>query len=335
MALSGLKFNLFAEVKPYLRLRKELVSYLSKHPNEWPKFQEIFTLTVDKIYADILELERTNIDKYESDIYRLKKIFEKRYRRYFLYGEYMRWCLNKPFGYSGDFKIIDNIYQNEVRTTGFDGLCDSWFQQLAASKAVRARKEDFKKMILDFAKKFRGQEMRIMNLASGPAREIKELLEIDNNKELFSQTTFDCYDFNVEAINYAKQLLKNPDRIVFFKKNALRLAFKKNIEDEIACKYDLIYSTGLFDYLGERVAIRLVNNLRKILKAGGIMLISNARDKYSNSSSTWMEWIGEWFLIYRNDAEFERIFLNAGFPKKQIQVISQESKVMQYCIVRR
>ena len=47
---------------------------------------------------------------------------------------------------------------------------------MSASKATRERKEDFKKIILDFVKEHKGCNIRIMDLASGPAREIKELL---------------------------------------------------------------------------------------------------------------------------------------------------------------
>lgn len=325
--------NIFSRIKNYRKLSKEIQRVLLKNPDDAPKFQEIFNLTVDRIYQDIMDFERENIEKFESDVYRLKKIFEKRYRRYFLYGEYIKWCVEKPFGYSGDCKIIDDIYKNQVRTSGFDRLWDNWFQQLAASIAVRERKEDLKRIILNFVKEHRGEDIRIMNLASGPAREIKELIDT-NSDNLFSRVIFDCYDFEIRAINYAKQLLNGVVNINFFPKNAIRLALKKDIKKEIPQGYNLIYSAGLFDYLDERVAVRLVNNLKKLLKQDGIMVISNFRDKYSNSSSMWMEWIGEWYLVYRTEAEFEQIFLNGGFSSKNIQIIPQHSKVMQYCLTR-
>jgi hypothetical protein len=263
-------------------------------------------------------------------VYKLKKIFEERYRPYFLYGEYPKWSYEKPFGYPGDFKIIDDIYQNQLRTIGFDRLYDNYFQQLTAAKAIRERKEDFKKIILDFVKKHGNRNIRIMNLASGPAREIKELID-GNSNNLFSRVIFDCYDFEIRAIDYAKRLLNGVVNVNFFPKNAIRLALKKDIKQEIPQDYDLIYSTGLFDYLDERVAVRLVGNLKKLLKKDGIMIISNATDKYNNSSAGWMEWVADWYLIYRTEPEFKKIFIDAGFPPDDIQIIVQNSKVMQYC----
>ena len=113
---------------------------------------------------------------------------------YFTYKIYSFW------------KIIDNIYKNHPHTTGFDRLWDNYFQQLTAPRAIRERKEDFKEIILNFVKEHKNKNIRIMNLASGPAREIKELLEADSAK-LFSKAIFDCYDFEPKAIDYAKKLL--------------------------------------------------------------------------------------------------------------------------------
>jgi len=326
--------NIFSRIKNYRKLSAEIQEVLLKNPADSPKFQEIFNLTVDRIYQDILEFERQNITNFESDVYKLRRVFEKRYRQYFLYGEYVNWVAKKPFGYAGDFKIIDDIYKNQVQSVGFDSLWDNWFQQLTASKAVRERKDDFKKIIFDFVKERKNQDIRIMNLASGPAREIKELLEEDKDN-LFSRVTFDCYDFDIRALNYARELLNQPQSVNFFQKNAVRMALKKDITTEIPYKYDLIYSTGLFDYFDENIATRLVGNLKRIVKDEGVIFISNFRDKYSNPSSIWMEWIGEWYLIYRTEEDFSKIFLNAGFLPRQIKIIIQDSKVMQYCFVKK
>lgn len=324
---------IFSWVKDYIRLHRELRARLSKFPDDWHKYQNIFNATLDKVYADILEFEKENINKSEAKIYKLKKIFERRYQKYFLEGEYIRWSFQKPYGYAGDFKIIDDIYQNLPQAGGLTRLWDNWFLQLATCVSVRERKEDFKKIISDFVKKQNRKNIRIMSLASGPAREIKELLETDSQK-LFAEVTFDCYDLDMHALEYARQLINNRTNVNFFQKNAIRMAFKKNITEEIPAQYGLIYSTGLFDYLDENMAIKLVKNLIKLLRPDGIMAISNARDKYSNSSASWMEWVVDWFLIYRTQDEFKKIFLDAGIPEKRIKIIpQQQSKVMQYCIV--
>lgn len=325
--------SLFSEVKDYIKLSRDLKAHLSKHPDDWPKFQKTFNLNLDKLYDDILQFERENIYKSEPKVYRLKKIFEKRYRKYFLYGEFIKWSFDKPYGYAGDFKIIDDIYQNQPRTVGFNRLWDNYFQQLAAPKAIRERKKYLKNILFDFVKAHRDKNIRIMSLASGPAREIKELLESDTDK-LFSKVIFDCYDFDERAIDYAKRLLGNNTNVNFFQKNAIRLALKRDIKEDILQDYNLIYSTGLFDYLDERLAVKLISNLKRTLKKDSVMVISNAVDKYNNPSAGWMEWVADWYLVYRSEDEFRSLFLNAGFSPDDLQIKLQYSKVMQCCLAR-
>lgn len=333
--MSSTKLTLFSNVKSYINLSKKMQIHLSKYPDDWSRFQKIFNSAVDKIYQDILEFERKNIERFESKVYRLKKIFEKRYRRYFLYGEFISWSFKKPYGYAGDFKIIDDIYQNKPRTTGFERLWDNYFQQLDISKATRERKDNFKKIIVDFVKKRKNSNCRIMDLASGPARIIKELLDADSHN-LFSNVIFDCYDFDIRAINHAKKLLNNANNVNFIQKNAIRLALMKDIKKEIPWNYDVIYCAGLFDYLDERTAIRLVGNLKRLIKKNGIfiLLISNISHKCNNPSASWMEWVADWNLIYRTGTEFKKIFLDARFSPENLQIIQQDSKIMQYCLVK-
>jgi hypothetical protein len=309
--------DLFLKIENFLDLWKEAYEVLSKHPDDWIIYQDEFNFTLDSISRDIIEFEKENINKDELKVYKAKKIFEEKYRKYFLCGEYIKWCFEKPFGYAGDFKIIDEIYKNQPTTTGFDRLWDNYFQQLSAVKAVRDRKEDFKKYILDFIKRSKTSILRIMNLGSGPAREIKELLDEDKDG-LFNNVIFDCYDFDERAIDYAKKLLNNPKNVNFFQKNVIRLALKKDIETEIPYKYDLIYSAGLFDYFDERVAIRLVDNLKKLLNVKGAMIISNFGDRYDNPTVGWMEWVASWYIIHRSKNEFEKIFLNNDFSNMTI-----------------
>ncbi len=99
-------------------------------------------------------------------------------------GKYLEHSLNKPYGYAGDFEIIDMIYQNAPRSLGFARLYDNYFQMSTISIAVRNRKEDFKAIILDQLKKNRDKKLRILDLASGPCRDISEVVGFGNRVQL-------------------------------------------------------------------------------------------------------------------------------------------------------
>lgn len=325
------KSTIFSEVKKYLSLRNSLNDYLLKNPQDWIKFQNNFNVSLDKLYSDIVIYEKENIIKNENSIYRGKQIFQKRYRKYFVCGEFIKWSLEKPHGYAGDFKIIEDIYRNSSNTQGFDRLWDNYFQQLTISNAIRSRKDDIKKIILESIKGHNKNEIRIMNLASGPAKEVIELL--DNYGHL-SDVIFDCYDFDINSINYARNLLKDRKNVNFFEKNAIRLALKKEITQEIPYQYDLIYSTGLFDYLDVRVGARLVSNLKRLIKPDGLLVIANVTEKYNNPSAGWMEWVADWYLIYRTKKEFLDLFIKGGYKREKLEIKTISDNVIQYCFAR-
>lgn len=323
--------SLRTKLKLYKKKAREIENYLSKRPEEWGKFQSEFNSEVNSVFRDIMNFERENYaNGQEEKVYKLKRIFVERSRALFSNGIYGPWSIRKPFGYAGDFKIIDDIYKNNPTTTGFDRLFDNYFQMSAISVAVRNRKEDFKRLVTNFIKDKRSRKLKIMDLASGPCRDVKEILCSDS--ALCKNVIFDCYDADERAINYAKELLFSYPRVNFFKINAVKIALNKNINSIIDKRYDFIYSTGLFDYFSERVCIGLVGNLKKILNSDGVMAIANVKDKYSNPSVHYMEWAGDWNLVYRDEEEFKNIFIEAGFKKNELKIEYEQQGIIQYII---
>lgn len=332
VSLAATENSIRKTIKHYKKRAQEIEFYLTVNPKEWGRFQAEFNSELNGVFRNIMDFEKANLAKcYDNKVYKLKRLFINRIRAMFLRGECISWSFRKPFGYAGDFKIIDMIYLNNPETTGFDRLFDNYFQMSSIAVAVRNRKEDFKRMILNLIKERNGQKIRIMDLASGPCREIKDILSVDSS--LFKNVSLDCYENDNNAIEYAKDLLSGYNcGINFSKENAVRIALKKDIHCLIDKKYDFIYSTGLFDYFEEKIAIRLIQNLKKLLKPEGVLAISDVRDKYSNPSIHFMEWVGDWNLIYRDDDSFRRIFVEAGFKENELDFKYEQQGILQYII---
>lgn len=317
-------------IRSYLTRSFEIQRALQEDPEKWPEFQEEFDTAIYSISADFLQFELEHRDQ-EERIYRTKRLFERYYRGYFLHGEYVPWSYKKPYGYPGDFKIIDEIYGGRPKTTGYDRLFDEHFLKMHASVATRNRKEDFKKIILHLLEE-RREPIRLMDLGSGPCREIKELFQEYPSK--MSRARVDCYDFDENAICYARELLNGIPNVNFFRKNAFRMALRKDLKSDIGYEYDLIFSTGLFDYLDTRIATKLLAALKTTLREGGLIAVSNYRDKQSNPSAYLMEWVAEWNLVYRTEEEFRGLFLSADFGEEQLATVYEPQKIMQYCLAR-
>lgn len=334
MNITATETSIRNTIRRYTKRAQEIEFYLTVNPREWGRFQAEFNSELNRVFSNIMDFEKMNLGKNREDkVYKLKRLFVNRIRHMFLRGELSVSSFNKPYGYAGDHKIIDAIYLNNPTTIGFDRLFDNYFQMSSIAIAVRNRKEDFKRMITDFISKRGGEKLRIMDLASGPCREIKDILSMDGS--LLKNITIDCYENDARAIEYAKVLLANhASNINFIRENAIRIALKKDINSFIVQKYDFIYSTGLFDYFVDKIAFRLVHNLRKLLNPGGVLVISDVRDKYSNPTIHFMEWVGDWNLVYRDDDSFRRIFLDAGFKEKELNYQYEQQGILQYIIAR-
>ena len=329
--LKDIQATLRSRIKQYLMRTEEVEEYLRFHPNEWGKFQNEFNSEVNAVFRDIMNFEKDSIAAGSGDrIDKLKKLFVNRIRKIFIKGTYIGWSLSKPYGYAGDFKIIDDIYRNNPDTEGFDRLFDNYYQMSSICVAVRNRKDDFKRAINDFISKRKQEPIRVMSLACGSARDLKEILLSNPSSDLEKKVIFDCYDHDQRAIDYASELLVGYKNINFIRKNAFRIAATKSEEFKQGIKYDFIYSTGLFDYFTHKVSSKLVKNLKKLLNKDGILAISNVRDKYSNPSVHFMEWVGDWNLVYRSDDEFKKVFLDGGFRENELEIMYEQQGIMQY-----
>jgi len=335
LGLSTIQTTLRNRIKLYLKRAREVEEYLRVHPNEWGRFQNEFNSEVNAIFRDIMDFEKINVAIGNRDkIAKLKKLFINRIRKIFMKGVYIEWSLRKPYGYAGDFKIIDDIYKNNPDTKGFDRLFDNYYQMSSICVAVRNRKEDFKRAINDFINQRKQEPIKIMSLACGSARDLKEILSSNPSPVSKKQVFFDCYDHDQRAIDFASELLGKYSNVKLAKRNAFRIAAAKSLESKHGVKYDFIYATGLFDYFTYKVSAKLISNLRKLLNKNGVLAISNVRDKYSNPSVHFMEWVGDWNLVYRSDDEFKRMFLDGGFREDELEIRYEQQGIMQYIFAR-
>ncbi len=329
--LKSQETSLLAKIKKYRIVSRGIKKHLDQHPNDWGRYQSVFNQEINAIFRNLMIFEQERLaNGDEASVYKLRRMFVNRLRPEFLYGEHIRWSLEKPYGYAGDYKIIDDMYRNDPKTIGFDRLFDNYSQMSPAANAIRNRKRDIKKFISTVFKSHKEKPLKIMNLASGPCRDVKELL--DEIAPAAGDIAIDCFDQDQGAIDYAKDLLGEHSQIVtFYRENAVRIAFKKEAPK---AQYDLIFSLGLFDYLDERIACRLVAALRQSLKKGGRLFIANFGEKYQNPSFYFLEWVGEWRLIYRSIEAFKKIFLLAGFSDKDLKIESEQQGIIHYVVAK-
>jgi len=230
----------------------------------------------------------------------------------FLWGTLIGFGFLRPHGYSGDFEIIDRIHQKFVSS---DPRCCRWdvyFHQLMAPQAVRNRKELFKSLVQKLSQ--RVKPVSILNLGSGPCRDVAEFLDTNPH----SGVHFTCVDHDIDAIRYAKKVCaKYTDNVEFVRANVIR--------DRLQGQYDLVWSAGVADYLSDRLFIALLERALTAVAPGGELIVGNFSDR--NPSRDHMEVLGRWYLRHRSRDELTSLGVTACGSTRHLSVDSEPTGV--------
>ena len=212
----------------------------------------------------------------------------------------------KPYGYPGDYTLIHNIYKEYVNPDSKYTNWDRFFQDQAGAHAVRNRKAYFLARCAEID--IPGErEKRVLILGSGPATDVHDYLK--NHPE--SNIKFDLVDFDQNAIDFAKSQNQDFDDVIsYIKINVLR--YKPNHW------YDLIWSSGLFDYFKDKHFVYMINKYYKYLNEEGEFIIGN----FSNNNPTrrLMEVLSDWYLNHRSKYDLLRMALEAEMKEEQVEI---------------
>ena len=226
----------------------------------------------------------------------------------FMHNTIQGYGVRKPFGYSGDFLMIDKIYTFYKSNIPKYRVWDDYFHLQAAPKAVRNRKDYFKNVL--FKKLDASEKLDLLNVASGPARDLFEVYNNLNGKKQNLSTT--CVEMDKNAMEYAQKLNEEHLKYIHFEQNNV---FRFQTEK----KFDLIWSAGLFDYFNDRAFILTLKNFKNWLKPKGEIIIGNFNDEH-NPSRDYMEIFGEWYLYHRTEEQLLELARKGGFTDNQISV---------------
>ncbi|WP_146523952.1 class I SAM-dependent methyltransferase [Novipirellula artificiosorum] len=204
-------------------------------------------------------------------------------------------AFHKPRGYAGDAVMMDYIYgrQEGWKQPKASALGSAIYQYTTgapASAGVRERRCYIAEW-LDQAGRLRSDQ-HVLAVAAGHLREASLSSAVRRNRfERFVAMDADaqsleeirqCYGrFGVEPVvaNIRRMLTGRLDLGMF----------------------DLIYTTGLYDYLADSTAKRLTANLFKHLRPGGQLVIANFLPGIRDVG--YMEMFMDWHLIYRSRGE--------------------------------
>lgn len=213
---------------------------------------------------------------------------------------YSHRAFNKPRGYAGDAVMMDYVYSG-VAAEGTTDLGKAVFAGTTRGSmglSVLFRRQLLTACINDVACSRTG--FKILSVASGHCREIEGSLL--GNPLLAKAGRLVAFDQDVESCNTIKRdYLDYPVDVVCASVRKLLAG-----GDASLGKFDLIYSAGLFDYLTDPVAEKLVTAMTAMLKPGGKLLVGNFAP--SSRGRGYMELFLDWKLIYRDASQLCKLF---------------------------
>ena len=213
----------------------------------------------------------------------------------------------KPHGYAGDFEMIERIYNSNATKADRVKTWDTFFHLSDGARAVRNRAAVLKAIIAE------REPSSILSVGCGPALDIAGALDACSSVIQIDLLDNDAAAIARARVNLASLAAAQGIDLCFLHRNALRLRADRH--------YDLIWCSGLFDYLNDRTAVHLLKRFRMALLPGGMMCIGNFGP--DNPSRAYMEVVGEWFLIHRSAERLERLAMESGL--KSVRVLSEES----------
>jgi extracellular factor (EF) 3-hydroxypalmitic acid methyl ester biosynthesis protein len=97
--------------------------------------------------------------------------------------------------------------------------------------------------------------------------------------------------------------------------------------------FDLVYCTGLFDYLSERLCKQLVGMFYDLVAPGGLVVVANMDDRQKPFRHM-VEFLLDWHLLYR-DARCMSSWVPDQAPADSWSVVSEAVAVNMFLEVRK
>ena len=201
----------------------------------------------------------------------------------------------QPRGYPGDAELIDYIYGSDNIRPAIDAASslgrrlNQFNVMTPAASAVRSRLRLAATEIDRLAAT--GSRPHILSIACGHLREAQYLeslpkgqlgrfVGVDQDPVSLALVRRESQHYGVEAIQCDARML-------------LRFGLSK------LGTFDFIYSLGLYDYLSDNAARRLLTTAVNMLNRGGKVWIANFVEDIS--SAGYMEAVMDWWLTYRSE----------------------------------
>ena len=251
-------------------------------------------------------------------------------QKYFLEDPLTHWSFTKPRGYSGDAQLLDYIYcdphvaESVASASEIGKALYSHTQNVPSCVAARERRDLLTRYVDEAADK-NGPDTEVLAIAAGHLREanrsvalaeggLKRWVALDQDPQSVGLIARDFHGTAVEAIDGSV-------RTVLTRGHKLG-------------KFDLIYASGLYDYLQHNVAVKLTKTCLQMLKPNGTFLFANYAE--GTPDAGYRETFMDWVLLLRTEVDMWNI-INASVDRNAVEakVYFGENRNVLYAVIEK
>lgn len=283
--------------------------------------------------AQLVQLD-TLVSTFTSEEHERHGYYLRRQAWEFILGsEFLKRTNLKPRGYAGDAEMMVMTYENAwVGNYVFNKLMHKHPVETPAAQAVRNRRRLIARELhglRERADAAGGPPLRAMSIACGPAWELNDIFECEEDARSIHLTLLDQ---DPQALEMALQAARGVEatrdlklKLTFLNDSVRTMLRGQNLPERFG-HYDFIYSMGLFDYLTRPVARALLERLYELLSPGGHLLIGNYH--VDNPTRHYMAYWMDWVLYYRSEGDF--LELASRLPGARTSVTFDETRAQMF-----
>ena len=213
---------------------------------------------------------------------------------------------------------------------------DELIDELFAADAIVTRMETLAGLIADYGvsrNTEEGARYAITSVGSGPARELEEILKATPQNTRWDVTLIDQEPQALDYVYTRSANLEGRERLTL---NALNISFRDMLspsrEASSFVNNDIIYSSGLVDYLNPLLARRFVKRLYEYVKPGGRVIIGTVSNL--PTGMMWaLEYVPDWSLYFRTEDEMRAIARD--IPGAKVSVIPDPFKAIYFLVLEK
>lgn len=230
---------------------------------------------------------------------------------YLMEDPFTRWSFEKPRGYSGDASLLDIYYKHRsadeivASSSPLGREIYAYTSEAASSAAGRERRDILARTVDETAN--RVENAQVLAIACGHLREA-ELSEALSKGKLKRWIGLDQDPMSVAVVNGGLAGTA-VDAVEGSVRGILRRAYTLGT-------FDLVYASGLYDYLPRAIGIRLLQRGMELVKPGGEFLFANFSDEITTDG--YMETFMDWPLILRSADDMWDI-INAAVDRNRVE----------------